>query len=133
MESEESDIHPLSSNGTNALSLVDVREFLEKRKNFLKKFRKEKNFKNNKIQNFEKILEYSNRFSNFQTIENQKVKSFIDQIKENKDIDQKEFIRIEIFICKILDLNPKNYEESVNLIPGIEKFLQYKDIKFFFE
>jgi hypothetical protein len=133
MESEESDIHPLSSNGTNALSLVDVREFLEKRKNFLKKFRKEKNFKNNKIQNFEKILEYSCRFSNFKTIKNQKVRYFINQIKENKDIQQKEFIRIEIFICKILDLDPKNYEESVNLIPGIEKFLEYKDIKFFFE
>lgn len=131
MDSGFSEIPLGLKNETSALCLMDVRMFLEKRRIFLENFQTEKNFKNKKTQHFEKILEYAQRFSNSKTIEHQKVESMINQLKKKND-ESKDYVRIEIFICKILDLNPKNYEESIHLMPGIEKFLQYKDIKFFF-
>ncbi|ABW98201.1 hypothetical protein HAN_3g391 (nucleomorph) [Hemiselmis andersenii] len=131
MISEEWDFHSLENSNTQPLSLNEVLQYLNKRLNLIEILER-KNFlfeKKNKNVNLEKIIEYTKRFSSFQKIKRIKNEITFKKFVNQNIIESGKLLKAQIFFCKILDLSPHTIEEVKNLLPGIEKIFDYKDIK----
>lgn len=129
MDSENWEIPEIMKDDTSALSLLEVFNIMKKRNKFFDNLKKNHRKFSSKNSIFEKVYEYVQRFCLNKNQENKHPKLFFREFFLKEELNQEDYIKIEIFFTKILDLGLKDLEETITLIPGIEKNLKYKGIK----
>jgi hypothetical protein len=119
---------------TLALFLYEVLGFLDKRIRF-KKDQNISRFENlNKstlIQ--QKTFEFITRTPFIDKIKVKKLRLLVNRFSNFLEKKSEKKLKIEIILCKIIDLSPKKFEELFKLIPNFIKIVAIQNLREFFK
>lgn len=119
---------------TLALFLYEVLGFLEKRLMFKKdqNISKFENLdKNTLIQ--QKTFEFIIRTPFIDKIKVKKLRLLVNRFSNFLEKKNEKKLKIEIVLCKIIDLSPKKFEELFKLIPNFHKIIAIQNLREFFK
>jgi len=119
---------------TLALFLYEVLGFLEKRI----RFKKDKNIsrfenlnKSTIIQ--QKTFEFIIRTPSIDKIRVKKLRLLVNRFSNFLEKKSEKKLKIEIILCKIIDLSPKKFEELFKLIPNFIRIIAIQNLREFFK
>mmetsp|Transcript_51280 Transcript_51280/g.104299 ORF Transcript_51280/g.104299 Transcript_51280/m.104299 type:complete len:144 (-) Transcript_51280:265-696(-) len=121
-------------NETTPLSVNEVVLFLENRNELFEDFEKfNLRMDDNKTLVYNKIYEYTKRFSQVKKTEIKKLRQTIDQIIKEEAGLNLDKLQARIVLCKIFDLFPNSMEETILLFPAFKKFFSSNTFKFLYK
>jgi len=123
----------LHNDNTNGLFLFEVFDFLEKRMRLLnaKKIYKPGGIDNNIVMQ-KKNFEFLNRMYSIEKNKIIKLRLLVNKFAILKTKNEERQLKIEIILCKIIDLYPINFNEIRRLFPNCEKVISSRKLREFF-
>ena len=123
----------LHNDNTNGLFLFEVFDFLEKRIRLInaKKIYKSDGIDKNTIMQ-KKTFEFLNRMCSIEKNKIIKLRLLVNKFAILKTKNEERQLKIEIILCKIIDLYPINFNEIRRLFPNCEKVISSRKLREFF-